>query len=117
MTEIEITETSLHAALTERLKAVHVEVTDISGDSAWSARSRTRAKLNVQPGGCGQSFTTLIVSPEFSGKNSLKRNQLVNSVLRDEISRIHAWTVKCQTPEEWAKTKAAAPDASNDGSL
>lgn len=47
----------------------------------------------------------LIVSPEFAGNNSLKRHRLVNSALKDEIAAIHAWTAKCQTPEEWQKNK------------
>ncbi|EJT75521.1 BolA domain-containing protein [Gaeumannomyces tritici R3-111a-1] len=83
-----ITDESIKAALTERLKAIHVEVTDMSG-------------------GCGQAFTTLIVSPEFAGKNSLKRHRLVNAALKEEIAQIHAWTAKCQTPEEWERDKAA----------
>lgn len=47
------------------------------------------------------------MSPEFAGKNSLKRHRLVNSALKEEIAAIHAWTAKCQTPEEWQKDKAA----------
>ncbi|KAI0506353.1 bola domain-containing protein [Xylaria bambusicola] len=82
-----ITEESLKTALTERLKATHVEVTDMSG-------------------GCGQSFTSLIVSPLFAGQSSLKRHRAVNAALRDEIAAIHAWSAKCQTPEEWEKARA-----------
>lgn len=82
-----ISEASLKAAITERLNAVHVEITDMSG-------------------GCGQAFSTLIVSPEFAGKNSLKRHRAVNAALKEEIAAIHAWTAKCQTPEEWEKQKA-----------
>ncbi|KAI1363989.1 bola domain-containing protein [Xylaria arbuscula] len=88
-----ITEDSLKTALTERLKATHVEVTDMSG-------------------GCGQSFTSLIVSPTFAGLNSLKRHRAVNAALRDEIAAIHAWSAKCQTPEEWEKARAAAQTTS-----
>lgn len=50
----------------------------------------------------------MIVSPEFAGKNSLKRHRLVNAALKDEIAAIHAWSAKCQTPEEWEKDKASA---------
>ncbi|KAJ9148615.1 hypothetical protein NKR23_g4818 [Pleurostoma richardsiae] len=95
-----ISEASLKASITERLKAVHVEVTDMSG-------------------GCGQAFTTLIVSPEFAGKNSLKRHRLVNAALKDEIAAIHAWTAKCQTPEEFQRELAAtgADGPSMDGTV
>ncbi|KAI2469052.1 bola domain-containing protein [Annulohypoxylon bovei var. microspora] len=95
MSESTITETSLKAALTERLKAVHVEVIDMSN-----------------PGGCGQSFASLIVSPQFVGLNRLKRHRAVNAALKDEIAAIHAWSAKCQTPEEWASDNAAAAAAS-----
>ncbi|KAK4124639.1 bola-like protein [Parathielavia appendiculata] len=87
MAQPAITEDSLRAALTERLKATHVEIQDMSG-------------------GCGQAFTSLVVSPEFAGKNSLKRHRLVNAALKDEIAQIHAWSAKCQTPEEYEKEMA-----------
>ncbi|KAJ1325953.1 BolA-like protein 3 [Microdochium nivale] len=84
-----ITETSLSAALTSRLAATHVQVTDMSG-------------------GCGQSFTSLIVSPQFAGMNSLKRHRAVNAALKAEIAAIHAWSAKCLTPEEWEKQGGVA---------
>ncbi|KAI7777571.1 hypothetical protein LA080_003406 [Diaporthe eres] len=84
-----VSEAALKASIIERLNAIHVDITDMSG-------------------GCGQAFSTLIVSPDFAGKNSLKRHRLVNSALKDEIAAIHAWTAKCQTPEEWQKAKAAS---------
>ncbi|KAI1087955.1 bola domain-containing protein [Rostrohypoxylon terebratum] len=93
MSDSTITETSLKAALTERLQAVHVEVTDMSG-------------------GCGQSFTSLIVSPAFAGQNSLKRHRAVNAALKTEIAAIHAWSAKCQTPEEWERDKASSSSGS-----
>jgi stress-induced morphogen len=58
------------------------------------------------PGGCGSAFTTLIVSPQFQGLNSLKRHRLVNAALKEEIAAIHAWTAKCKTPEEWDRDRA-----------
>lgn len=63
--------------------------------------------LTIWIGGCGQAFTTLIVSPEFQGLNSLKRHRLVNSALKEEIAAIHAWTAKCKTPAEYEKDQGA----------
>lgn len=109
-----ISEASLKTAITERLDAVHVNITDMSG---WSpargvfvpkSQHLFFANIETHTGGCGQAFSTLIVSREFAGKNSLKRHRLVNSALKDEIAAIHAWTAKCQTPEEWQKDQAAA---------
>lgn len=55
------------------------------------------------------------MSPQFQGLNSLKRHRLVNAALKEEIATIHAWTAKCQTPEEWERDSAAAP--SMDGTV
>lgn len=57
----------------------------------------------IDVGGCGQAFQAIIVSPQFDKKNMLARHRLVNSVLKDEIAAIHAWTPKCYTPEQWQK--------------
>ncbi|KAK1248246.1 hypothetical protein MKX08_006466 [Trichoderma sp. CBMAI-0020] len=66
--------------------------------------------LNCKLSGCGQAFTSLIVSPQFKDLKSLKRHRLVNTALKDEIAAIHAWTAKCQTPDEWDKERhTAAP--------
>lgn len=64
---------------------------------------RPKQQTDNHPGGCGQAFTTLIVSPEFQGLNSLKRHRLVNAALKEEIAAIHAWTAKCKTPTEYEK--------------
>jgi len=132
-TESTITDESVRTALVERLKATHVEVTDMSGKylpnghahligslcvgvitgawrHGWDQSAHTfpwHQTADKVAGGCGQAFTTLIVSPEFAGKNSLKRHRLVNAALKEEIAQIHAWTAKCQTPEEWERDKAA----------
>ncbi|CRK40354.1 hypothetical protein BN1708_020710, partial [Verticillium longisporum] len=58
--------------------------------------------------GCGQSFTSLIISPQFEKQSSLKRHRLVNAALKEEIARIHAWSAKCQTPAEWERDRAAS---------
>ncbi|KAG5945163.1 hypothetical protein E4U59_006259 [Claviceps monticola] len=83
----QITDASIREAITHRLQATHVQVADMSG-------------------GCGQAFTCLIVSPEFKGLNSLKRHRLTNAALKEEIAAIHAWTAKCQTPEEWERDRS-----------
>ncbi|KFY95139.1 hypothetical protein V500_02923 [Pseudogymnoascus sp. VKM F-4518 (FW-2643)] len=77
-----VTEAGLKAALTEKIGATHVEIEDMSG-------------------GCGQAFSAIIVSPEFTKKTTLARHRLVNTALKAEIAAIHAWTPKCYTPEQW----------------
>ncbi|KAF2115250.1 bola protein [Lophiotrema nucula] len=82
-----VTIEGLKEKLERELAAEYVEIEDLSG-------------------GCGQMFEAIIVSPQFAKKTSLARHRLVNSVLKEEIAAIHAWTPKCHTPEEWEKKKA-----------
>ncbi|PGH26581.1 hypothetical protein AJ80_01710 [Polytolypa hystricis UAMH7299] len=82
-----VTAASLKDILTTKLGASHVDIEDMSG-------------------GCGQMFEAVIVSPKFDKKTMLARHRLVNSVLKDEIAAIHAWSPKCYTPEQWEKAQA-----------
>ncbi|KAI8326919.1 bola protein [Blakeslea trispora] len=82
-----ITADSLKASIAERLEAKHVQVEDLSA-------------------GCGQMFEVVIVSPLFEGKRLLARHKLVNEALKEEISKVHAFTQKSYTPEEWEKKQA-----------
>lgn len=83
-----VTPERLRVTLQEKIQAIHVEITDMSG-------------------GCGQAFSAIIVSPQFAKKTTLARHRLVNGALKAEIAAIHAWTPKCYTPEEWEKQSAA----------
>jgi len=82
-----VTASDIEEKLKTTLEATHVEIEDMSG-------------------GCGQMFNATIVSPQFAKKMTLARHRLVNGVLKEEIAKIHAWTPKCFTPEEWEKKQA-----------
>ena len=58
--------------------------------------------------GDGHHFEAVIVSAEFAGKNRVQRQQRVFTVVgtRMEKNEIHALSMKCYTPEEWAALKA-----------
>lgn len=74
-----VSEAALKASIIERLNAIHVDITDMSGSSPTTqtrAPSPIYIDANTLVGGCGQAFSTLIVSPDFAGKNSLKRHRL-----------------------------------------
>jgi stress-induced morphogen len=47
-------------------------------------------------------------SSKFKGKTTLMRHRLVNGELKEEIAKVHAWTQKCYTEEEWEKKAATA---------
>ncbi|KAI9868331.1 MAG: hypothetical protein M1813_005774 [Trichoglossum hirsutum] len=66
-----------------------------------SLPSLTHLTIQDTSGGCGTSFSATLVSPVFGGKTTLARHRLVNGALRDEMPRIHAWSVRCFTPGEW----------------
>ncbi|XP_034946560.1 bolA-like protein 2 [Chelonus insularis] len=68
--------------LTKELDLEHIEVVD-------------------QSDGCGNKFAVLIVSKEFEGKTLLQRHRLVNSILKEELKEIHAFSQSTLTPEQW----------------
>lgn len=52
-------------------------------------------------------FEALVVTPEFAGKRSIARHQLVYATLGARMGReIHALSIKAFTPEEWAAARA-----------
>ena len=54
-------------------------------------------------GGCGQSFEAVVVSSQFEGKPLLQRHRMVNGCLAEEIKKVHAFSQKTYTPEQWTK--------------
>ena len=51
----------------------------------------------------GVHFNAIVISPEFSHKNRIQKQQLVYATLGDRIANgtIHAISIKTFTPEEW----------------
>lgn len=52
----------------------------------------------------GQHFTATVISPEFSGKSRIQKQQLVYATLNQYIKdgTLHAISIKTLTPEEWS---------------
>lgn len=64
---------------------------------------------HLQVAGDGHHFEALIVSPEFDGKRSIARHQLVYKALGDRMkAEIHALSMKTLTPAEWQADPAGA---------
>ena len=57
----------------------------------------------------GQHFTAVVISPEFSGKNRVQKQQLVYATLNNLIAdgSLHAISIKTFTPAEWQQHKSA----------
>jgi acid stress-induced BolA-like protein IbaG/YrbA len=54
-------------------------------------------------------FEALVVAPEFAGKRSIARHQLVYAALGPRMGReIHALSIQAYTPDEWAATQGDA---------
>jgi acid stress-induced BolA-like protein IbaG/YrbA len=54
-------------------------------------------------GADGVHFDATVISPAFSGKTRIQKQQLVYATLGDRIANgtIHALSIKTFTPEEW----------------
>ena len=46
------------------------------------------------------------MSAKFDGMPLLERQRAVNDIIKEEMGKIHAFSMKCWTPEKWEKMKA-----------
>ncbi|HTJ96938.1 MAG TPA: BolA/IbaG family iron-sulfur metabolism protein, partial [Rhodocyclaceae bacterium] len=53
--------------------------------------------------GDGAHFAAVIVSAQFAGLNRVKRQQLINKILKSRFDsgELHALSMQTLTPEEW----------------
>ena len=52
-------------------------------------------------------FEALVIAPQFEGKRSLQRHQLVYGALGNRMgNEIHALSIRAYTPQEWDAQKA-----------
>ncbi|PAV23330.1 bola [Pyrrhoderma noxium] len=79
---------SIEIALRESIPITHLEVTD-------------------QSNGCGENYAVFIVSEIFVGKLPLARHRLINELLKDQISQMHAFSQKHMTPKQYEAKLAA----------
>lgn len=51
----------------------------------------------------GKHYSAIVISPAFSGKNRVQKQQLVYATLNKHIAdgTLHAISIKTFTPEEW----------------
>ena len=67
----------------------------------WIHAGLTCEHLSVD--GDGAHFASVIVSSQFAGLNRVKRQQLINAILkaRFDSGELHALSMQTLTPEEW----------------
>ncbi|KAJ2669519.1 BolA-like protein [Coemansia sp. RSA 1085] len=69
--------------------------------------------------GCGTSYSLRVVSDYFKGKRTLARHRAVNKIIKEEISKLHAFSVSTLTVDENRKeldnseASEAQPTATN----
>ncbi|CAM4773115.1 unnamed protein product [Rotaria magnacalcarata] len=71
-------------------------------------RSQSSEAVEDFSSGCGLKFDAVIVSKKFDGKQLLARQRLVNEIIKNEMTEIHAFTQKTYTPDEWEKKQQKA---------
>lgn len=47
----------------------------------------------------------IVVSPRFEGVPLLKRHRMVNEIVKEEMDKIHALTMKTWTPAQYESRK------------
>ncbi|KAI9919424.1 hypothetical protein PsorP6_017302 [Peronosclerospora sorghi] len=77
----------MQTALKQKLDAVHVKVTDVSG-------------------GCGSMYDVEVASDQFAGQSRVQQHRMVNEILADEIKSMHGLTIRTMTLDQFqSKTK------------
>ncbi|KTW31034.1 uncharacterized protein T551_01586 [Pneumocystis jirovecii RU7] len=97
-----VTTKILEQALKERLDAVETE-----GVEMLLNVKVHRKYLLIMPFKLCQ-----VVSERFYNMNILARHRLVNTVLKEEINKLHAFSQEDYTPEEWSKLRQNVPSKS-----
>ncbi len=71
----------------------------------WIAAGLECQHLSVD--GDGAHFATVIVSDKFAGLNRVKRQQLINAILkpRFDSGELHALSMQTLTAEEWSAAR------------
>jgi BolA protein len=68
--------------------------------------------MHSVPPGSETHFKVVLVSPEFDGKRSVARHQLVYRLLADELAGpVHALALHTYTAQEWQQREGAAPES------
>lgn len=77
---------------------------------AYDIKARIETNLpdaTVEVVGDGVHFQALIVSPAFTGKTLVQREQMVNALFKEELGTgaLHALSMRNLTPDQWARER------------
>lgn len=101
-----IIEQTITQKLNARFNPAHLEITNES-------------YMHAVPPGSESHFKVVVVSEAFEGERLVRRHQMVNEILADELAgAVHALAMQTLTAEEWAKkggVTASSPDCMGGG--
>ena len=58
-----------------------------------------RAEVIDRSGGCGESYEVIIESTSFKNMSTIKQHRMVQEVIREEIKKWHAVSIKTSEPK------------------
>jgi BolA protein len=86
-----IIEQTITQKLNQRFQPEHLEIINES-------------YMHAVPPGSESHFKVVVVSNAFEGERLVRRHQMVNEILADELAgQVHALAMQTLTSEEWAK--------------
>lgn len=62
---------------------------------------KNESYMHNVPKGAESHFRLVIVSSQFGGLSTLKRHQLVNTVLKEDYTEVHAMAIEAYSPDQW----------------
>ncbi|KIM51761.1 hypothetical protein SCLCIDRAFT_1224158 [Scleroderma citrinum Foug A] len=68
-------------------------------------------EIHDQSNGCGENYSIVVVSESFEGKTTLARHKLLNELLKDQITQMHAFSQKTLTPKQYQALQEKATGA------
>ena len=94
-----IIEQTITRKLSQRFNPAHLEITNESF-------------MHAVPPGSESHFKVVVVSAAFEGERLVRRHQMVNEILADELAGdVHALAMQTLTAEEWAKKGGVTADS------
>ncbi|KAJ6217443.1 hypothetical protein RDWZM_008600 [Blomia tropicalis] len=55
------------------------------------------------PKGAETHFRLVVVSQQFDRLDTLKRHRLINNILKDYFTELHALAIETYTPSQWSQ--------------
>lgn len=96
-----MTEASLRRKIEEQLKPVHFECVNESYKHNVPKGSETHFKV-LPFLSWALIMEVVVVSDQFEALSLLKQHQLINTILKEELSTgVHALAIKTMTPKKW----------------